>query len=233
VADNRHPNEAPAKWYKRPEWWTVVAAVLTFSIIIWQSYETRRAATASWENTKSMTDQIAIMQRQTLIAQESVRALVNSERAWLMPVDFVLPRALSSVDPTRPPDFTVRIRNYGRTPAFLTAWICRAVLVDNDDILRSLDYDNPSEHPSGMPFPPEREDEFFVHPCWPEPAGEVRGRVARGSRLYVYGMLRYFDFSRTNMHETYFCFRYDRETNTGLTQSAGWSVQPPEANRVS
>src|SRR5689334_7273694 len=101
-ADANRANEVPAKWYKRPEWWAAVAAIMTFTIVVWQSYETRRAATASWKNTDSMKDQIAIMQRQTAIARDSVSALINSERAWLLPVDFVLPRALSEVDPTRP-----------------------------------------------------------------------------------------------------------------------------------
>lgn len=72
----RSSDATPAKWYaaiKRPEWLTAIAAVITLVIVAWQSYETRRAASAS---------------------KESAEAFINKERARLfishqVTVDFV------------------------------------------------------------------------------------------------------------------------------------------------
>jgi hypothetical protein len=50
-------------WYALPEWVLVIVGSLTFIVIGWQSYETKRAADAG---------------------NKSAQAFVNSERAWVI-----------------------------------------------------------------------------------------------------------------------------------------------------
>jgi hypothetical protein len=52
----------PRHWYESPEWVLVIVGCITFIVIGWQSFETRRAATA---------------------AKLSADAFINSERGWV------------------------------------------------------------------------------------------------------------------------------------------------------
>ena len=63
--NERTSDKEPTKWYaalKRPEWLLVIAAFITLVIVAWQSYETRRAASAT---------------------QKSAAAFINKERSRL------------------------------------------------------------------------------------------------------------------------------------------------------
>src|ERR1035441_8250152 len=65
-ADSNHHNVNPPRWYaalRGPEGWLVVVGILTCIIIAWQAIETRRAAQ---------------------VAQVSAKALITSERAWVV-----------------------------------------------------------------------------------------------------------------------------------------------------
>src|ERR1700685_3476713 len=55
-------------WYESPEWVLVIVGCITFLVIGWQSFETRRAATATRDA--------------AVAASRSVDVLIDSERAW-------------------------------------------------------------------------------------------------------------------------------------------------------
>ncbi|HTU32219.1 MAG TPA: hypothetical protein VMF66_00290 [Candidatus Acidoferrum sp.] len=59
------PEDNHSLWYKRPEWWLVVAAFATMGVIAWQSIETRRAATATRDSVAEIKQQAGLMKRQT------------------------------------------------------------------------------------------------------------------------------------------------------------------------
>jgi hypothetical protein len=51
---------------KRPEWWLVVAALLTLCAIAYQAREMRRATAAMSKSTDAVNRQAEIMERQTV-----------------------------------------------------------------------------------------------------------------------------------------------------------------------
>jgi hypothetical protein len=90
-ADSDTPaGDAPverSQWWSKPDWWILIVAVVTGSVICWQSWETRKASTAALLN---------------------VQALVSAERSWLL-VDNVV-----FCDDHK---ISYRITNCGNTPA--------------------------------------------------------------------------------------------------------------------
>lgn len=73
----------------------VVVGIITFIVIGWQSYETRRAATAAKESAKA--------------AELNAQAFINSERPWIV----VEPKMVPYTGMT----FRLQAANVGRTPA--------------------------------------------------------------------------------------------------------------------
>src|SRR5665213_3266841 len=89
------------KWYaafKRPDGMLVIVGIITFVIIGWQSWETRRAANS---------------------AAESMEAIVQSERAWVFADIGQLPNIEHREDEVGLAIMPILFRNYGRTPARL------------------------------------------------------------------------------------------------------------------
>jgi hypothetical protein len=94
-AEAQPPLSHPPPWYESPEWVLVVVGCVTFVIIGWQSFETRRAATA---------------------AKLSADAFINSERGWVFLDD--LPEIdLQPQQPGTPGVYAMPIafRNAGQT----------------------------------------------------------------------------------------------------------------------
>jgi hypothetical protein len=87
----------PPPWYESPEWALVVVGCITFIVIGWQSWETRRAATASKEA--------------AMAAVLSAQSVIDTERPW-----FVASIERRGEDSD---DWRVRITNKGRTPGHL------------------------------------------------------------------------------------------------------------------
>jgi hypothetical protein len=104
-----HPNETnnnPPKWYaafKRPEWWLVFVAFLTFGFIGWQAWETRRSVEA---------------------ANKNVEFFIAKERARLR-VDIVS-LDLSPENGAYGVNFKVSI--FGSSPAFIVDTKCAAFI---------------------------------------------------------------------------------------------------------
>ena len=69
-AEAQSPGNQSPRWYKSPEWILVVVGCVTFLVIGWQSFETRRAATATRDA--------------AIAAGRGVDVLIDSERAWVI-----------------------------------------------------------------------------------------------------------------------------------------------------
>lgn len=153
------------------QWLLLLIAGVTAAFIGWQAWETRRAAAASAKSVEAIERQAMIMERQTrateiaaAAAKASADAHINIEKAWLLPHGFVRPAQLPSirVHPVQTEEFTVTIKNAGRTLAWLDEWLCRVVVTDTTDIQGHLDFGEPNRSSSGIPFPSDRVENFFA-----------------------------------------------------------------------
>jgi len=183
---------------------------------------------------------LGILKAQTRAANQSASAaflsataITSIERAWLLPDGFVDPPNLPTVrmSPIQEEQFSVNIKNFGRTPAFLVEWLCKVLVTDNASSAGDLDYRNVNSDTHGIPFPPDKCQNFFA--TWRIEDPQEIDMIERGKKhLYIYGFVKYLDaFRDTNTHQTYFCFHYSRERDSRRTLLPIWSVEPAEANR--
>jgi hypothetical protein len=96
----------PPEWYESPEWTLVIVGCITFLIIGWQSYETRRSADAGKEASEAA-------KTGADAALLTAQALIASERPWFV----------TSVESCEDNSdlWRVRVANKGRTPGHLNA----------------------------------------------------------------------------------------------------------------
>ena len=146
-ADQTKTSSYPPSWYaplQKPDWWVVIVAGLTGIVIGWQSFETRRAATATERSIRAVRRQSRLMERQTEILERSVAVAeraadgaANAERARLV------------IEYSTPEPFVLQINAYnsGRSSARLT--FARV-------LFRNLDWE---EHlPDAPPYDPYDDD---------------------------------------------------------------------------
>jgi hypothetical protein len=219
-------------WLKTYEsvaiWLEGIALVLIF---IWDRLDSR-------SQHKETLKQLSIAQAQAEATRESAEAatrsansLIGIERAWLVPQGFIEPAELPSarLHPQQTVEFAACIRNCGRTPAWLSEWLCKALVADTTDIQAVLDYGAPHGHPGGMPFAPDQAENFLAD-LNPQPSALDDIQAGR-KHLYVYGVVRYRDIFGGPTHETYFCFHYSRTRDSRGNWAEGWALEPPEGNR--
>jgi hypothetical protein len=192
-----------------------VILVLTCLAIFWQAWETRKAAEA---------------------ARDNIQAVIDSERAWLLPCDFVRPKALPTTRLTsrQSEQLTVHFQNCGRTPAWILDYYIEAVVVDvADDIGKLLGSLQPEEEsPNSRPIPPN-DKEYFVGCDWNSTASGMADIQAGKKHLYVYGYIAYRSTVGNESCYSYFCFHYARIRDSRGNVEEGWMMDPIEANHYS
>ena len=159
----------------------------------------------------------------------NARAVIDSERAWLLPAILVEPRNLLEVAHDNYPnsiEIAVRFRNVGRTPAWVTGWYCTTLVTSNE---RVTPFDYGEGHSSlnqGEAMAAGSRENLYADFAVTELSTIADIRRGR-SYLYVYGFLTYRDvFNQT--HHTYFSRRYSRrQTAPGATEE-GWMVIGPQ-----
>jgi hypothetical protein len=114
---------------KRPDWWLVIVAAITAAFICWQARETAGA-------TRAMRDSIPHQEQAAKAALFNAQAVVNAERAWIIPELKCLNverdgRWFKSDDAGFNHEETIRldhlqyvlkVANMGRTPAIITSF---------------------------------------------------------------------------------------------------------------
>jgi hypothetical protein len=196
-AYSTHPNDNPPRWYaalKGPEWYLVVVGILTFITIAWQAVETRRAAQA---------------------AQVSAKALINSERAWVVINEISPPPGLIS-QPNPGPLTTMRMaftfKNCGRTIARIKDVQIRFHTIRAiEDLPQVPDY-KPSAFPAdkffGQILAPSQEFEVATSFEGGMPTDEQITAIRRYElALCAYGCVRYLDFAN-EPRVSQFCYVY-------------------------
>jgi hypothetical protein len=78
TADTDKIKAGVSRWYTSSEWWLVIIAGITAAFICWQARETARA-------TRAMRDSLPHQERAAQAALQNASALVNAERAWIVP----------------------------------------------------------------------------------------------------------------------------------------------------
>jgi hypothetical protein len=137
----------------------VVVGILTFIVIGWQAWETRRAANSAAQSVEFVRQQITVMERQTIAtevaanaAKENAKALINVERAWVE-VYIELgptPHAMLSTSGNGDIKTTVSVKfsckNFGKTPAWIGIKQIGMVILPSQ-------IEVPNKPPPGGPFP--------------------------------------------------------------------------------
>jgi len=256
--DDRTANSQPSGVFKPSEWVLPLIGVITFLVIAWQSFETRRAANATQKSvavmegqSRILRDSVAAAERAADAALLNARALIESERAWLLvrmvPAGpYLQPVASSSAreyawgNGSRltqedivggkhlvPESIAYISQNYGRTSGWLTSLWCDAKIVPEiNGLPKKPDY---FTRPASIVIP--KCDDLYA------PGGDRTGRITipwadlvpvsrRQSFLYVYGMFTYRDVWNKS-HETGFCF-YWHVPPAGDLDPKGWYQEGPE-----
>jgi hypothetical protein len=132
AATQANPAPAPSSHHSLELVSDVILAV-TALFIAYQGWETRRAAQATCDSVKAIREQAAIMERQTLAAEQAAKAatestsvLANIERAW---VDIRLIRQNVAI-------YTLELTNCGRTVAHVKELLlCCALTPAKNDVV--------------------------------------------------------------------------------------------------
>ena len=172
-----HPGQDAEQGKSNPPWWHKLIAwpegitawliMLTLGAIVWQSWETRKAASA---------------------AQDSIR---TQEKAMKISLGVERPYLVISVESPSPNRFVFAVKNEGRTPARIKSIWCKALMADPGGTLQI-----PSNEDMGKPLigttpqllPQNGTRTFYV-------CDENRLKLMRGdafSAVYFYGRISYF-----------------------------------------
>lgn len=135
------------------------------------------------------------------VVRNQNRATQIAERAWIVS-DM---EAAPPYEPNQTIRYVCRIRNKGRTPAWITEMGSRGHVVKTEnDLLTVPPYDMAGPFPKkGTPLPPEA---FIPHPFWLDSA--KLEKVEQGElTLYLFGMVKYRDVFDEE-HEMRYCYQF-------------------------
>jgi hypothetical protein len=196
-----------------------------------------------------MIRQSRIMQRQantmekqtdaTIIAANAAKAnadaLINIERAWLIPSNSVSPKLLPTVRlrPVQTEELNLQIRNFGNTPAWITDYFFEVIVSKDTDVGKHGINASPEEnYPNARPLPPGQIEDFTIQ--WKIENPTEIDDIRDGKKyLYVRGYVTYRSAVGKGGCYSGICFRYFRHRNPyGLIQE-GWAMIPPEENHYS
>lgn len=198
----------------------IYVANRTLETIARQTEETARSATAAKISAEA--------------AKTSSAALINIERAWLIPSDTVKLKSLPKIrlQGAQIERLIVQIENFGHTPAWLTDWSFTVEAIDGakTEIGALINADAPEgDNPYARPFPPGKKEDFPIE--WKITDPSEIDDVRDGKRqLYVYGFIEYQDTVGKNRCLSRFCFHYHsaRDSNGHIDEM--WMIDPPEWN---
>jgi hypothetical protein len=171
-------------------------------------------------------------------AKTSAESLIAIERAWIMMDTFPNQMYYNGGAPEGelPPRECIKLKNYGRTPAFITEYAYKFALLDREIFENDLEYPEPAILPDGEPVPP---GEYALD--WPvrfQPnvplTHEDFSKIESGDKvLTLYGHIKYRAIFPGETGGIRFCFRRVFKTNIKIPPyyCDGWSYDThPERN---
>lgn len=215
-----------------PDWWSrtsgVIAAIGTVALAIIAVV----ASCVAIKTLRIMVRQTAANIRAADAALLNAQAVIDSERAWLVPAaEFIKPAVLPAVNlfNSQIETVTIRIENCGPTPAWLTDWFAHVEVLDDTNVGQFTNAGQPEgDFPNARPFPQRRIEEFSCQweTNWPEVAAIRSGQ----KHLYIYGFVEYRSIAGNKPHISRFCFHYFHRRNNIGSFDEGWIADPPEEN---
>jgi hypothetical protein len=103
---------------ERPEWWLVIAAVLTLGAVAYQAREMRRATAVMLKSTDAVQRQTDILERSTAASEKSVRLQEIIQQQWIQVSGWRIEDRSSAEE--NPPRFTIVMDISNPTSAPLT-----------------------------------------------------------------------------------------------------------------
>jgi hypothetical protein len=154
-----------------------------------------------------------------------------SERPWLIPSDSINPTGLPEITgtPALPETYTVQIKNFGKTPAWVVDWFMQMAVLEDTNIGALVAIQKPEDMGEEVPFPQGVERPYPVE--WQMRDSADIEDIQNGKKhLYLYGYFQYRTTFGKDLCESFFCFHYfHRRDNRGRFEQ-GWSMEPPEGN---
>lgn len=202
-AQKQPAQDKTPKWYQSPEWMLVIVGVITFLVVGYQSWATKRAALATESYVEAVKEQTPSFKQAAEAALKNANAVIDAERAWIVP-DMETPPPFVSDTIHR---IACKLRNAGKTPARIVEVAERAFVASEACPLpESPEYRPRDIHRSplkgGAVMAPNAIMPRFVYV---EP-GDMR-RVERGELiLHVYGYVIYRDVISHQEHRTDYGF---------------------------
>ena len=202
-AENKSPH-----WYASPEWILIIVGCITALVIGWQSYETRKAATAATRAVKATERSIGHMEEANRISRENMQAGQRAYIAFPM-LDF---QTLRVADDTGTPiafQFRLAVENTGNTPALNLIMRVNYWGQDGDQGLPSnydfRDFAPPDGPAEDYPMYLSAKAKTYS-PLLSIPRETIIRLNERQMRLFFYGWATYRDvFEGTPLHRTEFC----------------------------
>lgn len=236
--DKKHADEETWDWHNAftpPIWsnWALVlvgigataAALFTLGAIKHQTAHLRNSVIQSRKGANAA-------KKSAIAASKSTEALVNIERAWLIPAtEFVKPNELPTIGivNSQVETIIIRIENCGHTPAWLMDWSINVIVLNDTNIEQATGVEQPDgDFPNARPFPQGRTEEFPFE--WKTNGAEIAAINSGQKHLYIYGFLQYRSIIGDEPRISWFCFHYFHKRNSVGGFDNGWAMEPPEEN---
>jgi len=242
-AESAKSDDNSPHWYtplERSEWWLVVAAFLTLAVIWYQAREMASATNEMRESTRTVKEQLGVMERQTKAAEDaaetallSAQAFINSERPWLLiPIE-------NKIYDIQPPVIIERlpgtlsvlssacafgVKNYGRSPARIIESNLWMIRIGDASFPRLSVYEREGSVKIDYVVAPDATIPVSVRLEGGDGKLTIQEREAIDTGmnfLWLVGYLKYTDtFERREppVYETRFCYRW---------MPSSYSVQEP------
>ncbi|HLW98692.1 MAG TPA: hypothetical protein VKR82_08610 [Candidatus Acidoferrales bacterium] len=210
-----------SKWWPPPPiwdiYWPTFGLVLLGCVASWIALRTLGDLRQQTKNTKGAAEA-------TLL---NAKAIINAERAW---IDGDLTRGLPVSDPgweeISVSEYTLRIINYGRTPAYIQAWKIGTGCLERElDKFSRGNLERSARKEIHMFFPPEQHPKELARFNMAEYFNDWIG-VMSGTKTGVFEMtIEYFDIisgegKSRQLRETYFAYSYN--TTEGRFRRLDW-----------
>ena len=210
----------------------IIAALCTLRLISWQTrvmvMQTKIAKTSA----RAAIFGVAAAKKSADAALLNAQAIINSERAWLIPTtESIEPNDLPTrfLANSQVETMTVRIENCGRTPAWLMDWFFEAVVLDDTNIGQFTHAVRPEgDFPNARPFPQGRTEPFSFE--WTTNQSEIANVKAGKKHLYIYGFLQYRSILGNAPCVSYVCFHCFHRRDTRGKLRGGWAMEQPKTN---
>ncbi|HEY5176292.1 MAG TPA: hypothetical protein VII95_12085 [Terriglobales bacterium] len=198
---------------------------ITALIVIWQSWETRKAAQAAQKSAGTMEGQTGILEKALSHAEKSANAAEISAqtamgtaipRLMLFSFDFAPMGAASFSARIQYPKVKIMVKNYGQTPAFLKSYgvefTCEPL--PEEPLYRHTKPIPPEQvvepgNTLGIPF-----GDIYIAPQEFLSDSDIKAVMNSGKGLVVYGFVRYGNFFGSPDRELRFCKRLDFDPTT-------------------